>query len=244
MSWLFASGGQSIGASASASVLPVNIQGWFLYDWLVCSPSQCKDNEISFVSTWKVRENLMLPAHIRQRHTTIVRAGASITWEALWKYASLGPTCRVSGMSPRTCISSKFPGDGCWSKTTVELVCITWQMMNSSRVCWSTARETSCETASATRTSFLELRDAEGFPGGSVGKESACQAADCLQCRRPGFRSLRQEDSLEKKIPWAEEPGGYSPWGHKVGHNWACTLRDATQEMCPCTSVPGPRSAG
>ena len=29
MSQFFASGGQSIGASASASVLPVNIQGWF-----------------------------------------------------------------------------------------------------------------------------------------------------------------------------------------------------------------------
>ena len=29
VSWLFASGGQSIGASASASVLPVYIQGWF-----------------------------------------------------------------------------------------------------------------------------------------------------------------------------------------------------------------------
>ena len=29
MSQLFPSGGQSIGASASASVLPVNIQGWF-----------------------------------------------------------------------------------------------------------------------------------------------------------------------------------------------------------------------
>ena len=28
-SWLIASGGQSIGSSASASVLPVNIQGWF-----------------------------------------------------------------------------------------------------------------------------------------------------------------------------------------------------------------------
>ena len=28
--WLFTSDGQSIGASASASVLPVNIQGWFL----------------------------------------------------------------------------------------------------------------------------------------------------------------------------------------------------------------------
>ena len=29
MSWLFASGDQSIGASASASVLPMNIQDWF-----------------------------------------------------------------------------------------------------------------------------------------------------------------------------------------------------------------------
>ena len=29
MSWLFASGGQSIGASASALVLPMHIQGWF-----------------------------------------------------------------------------------------------------------------------------------------------------------------------------------------------------------------------
>ena len=39
-------------------------------------------------------------------------------------------------------------------------------------------------------------------------------------------RSLGQEDSLEKvmvthsrilawKIPWTEEPVGYSPWGHK-----------------------------
>ena len=29
MSWLFTSGGQSTGASASGTVLPVNIQGWF-----------------------------------------------------------------------------------------------------------------------------------------------------------------------------------------------------------------------
>ena len=31
MNWLFTSGGQSMGASASAAVLPVNIQGWFLF---------------------------------------------------------------------------------------------------------------------------------------------------------------------------------------------------------------------
>ena len=30
VSWLFTSSGQNIGASASASVLPMNIQGWFL----------------------------------------------------------------------------------------------------------------------------------------------------------------------------------------------------------------------
>ena len=29
MSWLFPSGGQNIGASASASVLPMNVEGWF-----------------------------------------------------------------------------------------------------------------------------------------------------------------------------------------------------------------------
>ena len=33
MSQLFASGGQSIGVSASASVLPMNIQDWFLLGW-------------------------------------------------------------------------------------------------------------------------------------------------------------------------------------------------------------------
>ena len=33
MSQLFASGGQSIGVSASASVLPMNIQDWFPWEW-------------------------------------------------------------------------------------------------------------------------------------------------------------------------------------------------------------------
>ena len=32
-SWFFTSGGQTIGASASSSVLPVNIQGWFPWGW-------------------------------------------------------------------------------------------------------------------------------------------------------------------------------------------------------------------
>ena len=52
----------------------------------------------------------------------------------------------------------------------------------------------------------------ESFPGGSDGKESACNAGDWVQ-------SLGLEDPLEKgmathpsilacEIPWTEEPGG------------------------------------
>ena len=47
MSQLFASGGQNIGASASASVVPTNIQGWFLWDWLFWSPCSPRDSHES-----------------------------------------------------------------------------------------------------------------------------------------------------------------------------------------------------
>ena len=43
VSWLFASGGQSIGASALVSVLPMNIQGWFpliLTGWISLQSKQ------------------------------------------------------------------------------------------------------------------------------------------------------------------------------------------------------------
>ena len=44
MNWLFASGDQSIGASASVSVLPMNIvRLYFLKDWLVWSPCCPRD---------------------------------------------------------------------------------------------------------------------------------------------------------------------------------------------------------
>ena len=69
-----------------------------------------------------------------------------------------------------------------------------------------------------------------GFPGGSDGKASAC-----LQSGRPGF------DPWVGKIPWRRKwhptpvllPGkshgwrtlvGYSPWGRRVGHDWATSL--------------------
>ena len=47
MSQFFASGGHSIGASASASVLPMNIQDWFPLDRLVWSPCCPRDSQES-----------------------------------------------------------------------------------------------------------------------------------------------------------------------------------------------------
>ena len=57
------------------------------------------------------------------------------------------------------------------------------------------------------------------------GKEATCQ---CRRCRRHGFyRWVGEENFLLEegmaayprilawRIPWTEEPGGYSPWGHK-----------------------------
>ena len=65
-----------------------------------------------------------------------------------------------------------------------------------------------------------------GLPWWLSGKETACQ------CKRPGF------DPWVRKIPWKRKwqptpvflPGefhgqrslvGYSPWGHRVRHDWA-----------------------
>ena len=47
MSWLYTWGGQSIRASTSASILSMNIQGWFLKDWLVWSPCIPRDSQES-----------------------------------------------------------------------------------------------------------------------------------------------------------------------------------------------------
>ena len=47
MSGLFASGSQSTGASASTSVLPMNIQGWFPLVWLVWSPCYPRNSQES-----------------------------------------------------------------------------------------------------------------------------------------------------------------------------------------------------
>ena len=47
LSWIFESSGQSIGLSASASVLPMNIQGWFPLEWTGLISLQPRDSQES-----------------------------------------------------------------------------------------------------------------------------------------------------------------------------------------------------
>ena len=47
ISQFFSSGGQRIGVSALASVLPKNIQDWFPLDWLIGSPYSPRDSQES-----------------------------------------------------------------------------------------------------------------------------------------------------------------------------------------------------
>ena len=55
MSPLFASGGQSIGTSTSASVLPMNVQGWFPLGWtgLISLRSKRLSRVFSSTTVWK-----------------------------------------------------------------------------------------------------------------------------------------------------------------------------------------------
>ena len=67
MSWLFASGGQNIGASAS--VFPVNIQGWFPLGWTGLLSLQSKEKNIRG-NDWSIRNMIKpLPSHEVLRNT-------------------------------------------------------------------------------------------------------------------------------------------------------------------------------
>ena len=60
------------------------------------------------------------------------------------------------------------------------------------------------------------------FPGGARCKEPACQSRRHKRCRGdPWVGKIPWEGNdnlliiLARRIPWTEEPGGYSPWGCK-----------------------------
>ena len=71
MSQFFARGGQSVGVSASVSVLPMNIQDWFPLVWLVGSPCSPRDSQESSstpqfksINSWGTHFSLWSNFHI------------------------------------------------------------------------------------------------------------------------------------------------------------------------------------
>ena len=72
MSRLCISGGQSIGTSASASVLPVNIQGWFPLglSGLISLPSKGLSKVFSSTTTWKLQCSTFFTVQLSHPHMT------------------------------------------------------------------------------------------------------------------------------------------------------------------------------
>ena len=65
------------------------------------------------------------------------------------------------------------------------------------------------------------LYTSEGFLGGSGSKESACNAVDHLQCRRPGFdpwvrRALEEGNGNPNKYSCLENPKDKGTWKARV----------------------------
>ena len=68
MSQLFTWGGQSIGVSASASVLPMNTQGWYPLGWTGWISLQSKGLSGVFPSTTTFRENLIFHTGLNEKY--------------------------------------------------------------------------------------------------------------------------------------------------------------------------------
>ena len=93
MSWLFTLGGQSIGASAAASVLPVDVQGWVPLGWtgFISLLSRELSRVFSSTTVWKhqffsAQPSLWSNSHI---HTWLLEK------PLLWLYG----LCRQSSIS-------------------------------------------------------------------------------------------------------------------------------------------------
>ena len=92
MSWLFTSGGQSIGVSASASVLPMNIQGWFPLGWtgLISLQSKGLSRVFSSTTVWRHLFFGTQPFYVQLSHLymTVGKAIALTIWTFVGKVMS------------------------------------------------------------------------------------------------------------------------------------------------------------
>ena len=90
MSWLFSLGGQSIEASASASVLPMNIQDWFPWDWLVWSICCLRDSQESSPTPQFKNINSSVLSLLYGPTLTFMTTGKTLT---IWPLLAKGCLC-------------------------------------------------------------------------------------------------------------------------------------------------------
>ena len=87
-----------------------------------------------------------------------------------------------------------------------------------------------------------------GFPGGTIGKESACQRRRCERLRfNPWVRKIPWREGMAThssilawRIPWTEELGGLLSMGsQRAGHDWV-TKQQPKSNQCDnfCVSLP------
>ena len=86
VSQFFASGGHSIGASASASVLPVNTQGWFPLGWTGLISLQSKGLARVFSSTRirKQKKKIFLIVSVREESYRLHTWPSLCSWRIRW----------------------------------------------------------------------------------------------------------------------------------------------------------------
>ena len=161
MSQFFASGGQSVGASASASVLPMNIQGRFPLGWTGWLSLQLKGLSRVF-SSITVREHKF---DLGVEPTSPARPGKFLTTEPLGKPLAgfcpwqREPEERRCGKEPRGSAGMKEAGGAGWLEGEVDALNVGRRF------------EQFC---------FLCFRKgcAWGFPGGSEVENLPAQAGD------------------------------------------------------------------
>ena len=86
---LFASGGQSIGVSASTSVLPINIQDWLPLEWTGWISLQSKGLSRVFSNTTVLRRSVFFTVQLSHAYMTTGKTIALTRWTIVDKAMSL-----------------------------------------------------------------------------------------------------------------------------------------------------------
>ena len=105
MNQLFASGCQSIGVSASASVLPMNTQDWSPLRWTGWTSLQSKGLSRVFSNTSPIT-SWQIDGEMQQCHISFSWAPKSMPWLQPWNLKMLTPW-KKSYVKPRQCFKKQ-----------------------------------------------------------------------------------------------------------------------------------------